>query len=419
MNPYLSQLLDYPFDRLRELKRNISPNSNLSQISLALGEPRHKPPSFILEAVASNLNCSNQYPPILGTPELRSAIANWLERRYSLSPLQIDRDRQVIVACGTREALFCIVQALVDTRNGSAAVAMPNPFYAIYEGAAILAGATPLYLPCTRDTNYLPDFEAISPKEWNQCKLLFLCSPNNPTGAVLPRSHFMRALELADRFGFIIASDECYSEIYFNESTPPPGLLEVCKEQGRSDFKNCLVLNSLSKRSSIPGLRSGFIAGDEVIISRLSKYRSYHGCAISYPIQAASALAWQDETHVVENRNYYKEKLQAVHAVLQSEHKDKDYGTQLHYTLPEASFFIWAETTDNDRVFTRELYRTKNVTVLPGSFLARDGQNASQTSSTNGCPNPGSNRIRIALVAELDECVDAARRIASFLGKPS
>ncbi len=393
MNPNLERLQPYPFEKLRALMSGVTPPAGLDHIPLSIGEPRHPTPAFVTEAVLAHLHGLSSYPLTRGSATLRQAIAGWLERRFGLGEGALDPERQVLPVNGTREALFAFAQAVVDAGRPGAAVLMPNPFYQIYEGAALLAGAEPVYLNCD---DGLPDFDAIPADTWARCQLLYLCSPHNPTGAVVPEATLRKLMALADEHDFIIAADECYSEIYFDEDRPPVGLLEAAARAGRSDFRRCVVFHSLSKRSNAPGLRSGFVAGDAEVLQAFFAYRTYHGCAMPEHHQAASRLAWGDEDHVRQNRAEYRAKFDAVLEIL---------GDVLEVQRPEAGFYLWPRTPGDDAEFARELYRQQNVTVLPGSFLSR----------TVGGENPGAGRVRMALVAPLDECVDAARRIRSFL----
>ena len=394
MNPNLERLQPYPFEKLRALMSGVTPPAGLDHIPLSIGEPRHPTPAFVTEAVLAHLHGLSSYPLTRGSATLRQAIAGWLERRFGLGEGALDPERQVLPVNGTREALFAFAQAVVDAGRPGAAVLMPNPFYQIYEGAALLAGAEPVYLNCGDDG--LPDFDAVPAETWARCQLLYLCSPHNPTGAVVPEATLRKLMALADEHDFIIAADECYSEIYFDEDRPPVGLLEAAARAGRSDFRRCVVFHSLSKRSNAPGLRSGFVAGDAEVLQAFFAYRTYHGCAMPEHHQAASRLAWGDEDHVRQNRAEYRAKFDAVLEIL---------GDVLEVQRPEAGFYLWPRTPGDDAEFARELYRQQNVTVLPGSFLSR---------TVNG-ENPGAGRVRMALVAPLDECVDAARRIRSFL----
>lgn len=392
MNPDLQKLQSYPFERLAQLKAGIAPN-DLTPISLSIGEPKHQPPQFVLEAIAGNLARLSNYPSTKGIVELRQAIARWLEHRFALGAHQIDVDTQVLPVNGTREALFSFTQAIID-RSKPALVVSPNPFYQIYEGAAFLAGAAIHFLNCNRDNDYIPDYDAVPASVWQQCQLLFVCSPGNPTGAITTKATFKKLIALADQYDFVIASDECYSELYFDAA--PPGLLEVCKEIGRSDYRRCVVFHSLSKRSNLPGLRSGFVAGDANILKHYLLYRTYHGCAMSVTNQIASVSAWQDESHVQANRTLYAEKFDAVLSVLDG---------CLDVTPPQASFYLWPRVEQSDTEFTRQLFAETHVTVLPGTFIARDTEHG----------NPGAQHIRIALVAEPAECLEAARRIRDFV----
>ncbi len=396
MNPDLSHLQQYPFEKLARLKQGLQPPAGLDPIALSVGEPQHRPPHFVIENLIAHLHQLANYPATRGRQALREAIADWLQRRFGLAPGSIDPEAQVLPVSGTREALFAIAQCVVDRGAGNARVLMPNPFYQIYEGAAILAGAKPVYLDCVAANGFLPDLDEVSEADWTDCQLLYICSPGNPTGAIMPRDYLGRLIELAERYDFIIASDECYGEIYFDEGDPPPGLLEVAAQIGNHDFTRCLAFHSLSKRSNLPGLRSGFVAGDAGILERFLLYRTYHGCALPPATQSASAAAWREESHVRENRDLYREKFARVLEL---------FSATLAPRQPEAGFYLWAETPLSDTEFARRLYVEQNVTVLPGSYLARDGK----------AGNPGANRVRMALVAPLDECIDAAHRINNLL----
>lgn len=394
MNPGLELLQPYPFERLAALLEGVEPAGEYTPVSLAVGEPQEPPPPHVIGVLSRQLELLGRYPATRGMPELREAIAGWLCRRFGLKPERLDPERHVLPVNGTREALFAIAQAMV---NGTpeARVALPNPGYQVYEGATLLAGAHPLYLDCTADNHFLPDLDAVSDSEWEACQLVYICTPGNPTGRVADPDWLGRLLELADRHDFIIASDECYSEIYPDEKHPPPGLLEVCARLGRDDFARCLVFHSLSKRSSLPGLRSGFVAGDAGLIRAFLRYRTYHGCAMSPPVQHASIAAWNDEAHVRENREGYRRRMQQVLGLL---------GKALETPEPDAAFYLWPRTPVSDTEFTLALYRHFNVSVVPGRFLARDG----------GRGNPGANRVRISLVAPVDACVSAATRILAL-----
>ncbi|MBL1321088.1 MAG: succinyldiaminopimelate transaminase [Methylophaga sp.] len=409
MNPDLAKLHPYPFEKLAELKAGCNPPEHLNHIALSIGEPKHPTPGFIAEAVIEHMHGLSTYPTTMGSLELRLAIEKWLGNRFQLTGY-IQATRHILPVNGTREALFAFAQAVVDRNQGVSQldrgeakikladplILMPNPFYQIYEGAAILAGAEPYFLNCDADNNFIPDFSAVSADIWDRCQLLYLCSPGNPTGAVIDQATLTMLIELAHKHDFIIASDECYSEIYIDESQPPVGLLEAAVKAGYTDFSHCVIFHSLSKRSNAPGLRSGFVAGDEKIIKDFLRYRTYHGSAMPTATQAASLVAWQDEEHVIYNRKQYRDKFDAVLAIL---------GRNMNVSLPEASFYLWAETPISDTEFARRLFDEQNVTVLPGSFLARD--------TANG--NPGKNRVRMALVAPIEECINAAHRILSLL----
>lgn len=394
MNPDLVKLHPYPFEKLADLKAGCTPPDHLPHIALSIGEPKAPTPGFITEAVIEHLHGLSHYPTTMGTIELRLAIEEWLANRFQLSGY-IQATRHILPVNGTREALFAFAQAVID-RNKNPLVVMPNPFYQIYEGAAILAGAEPYFLNCEAENNFIPDFANVSSDVWDRCQLLYLCSPGNPTGAVIDQATLTNLIELAHKHDFIIAADECYSEIYINEDEPPVGLLEAALKADYTDFSHCVVFHSLSKRSNAPGLRSGFVAGDAKVIKDFLRYRTYHGCAMPPATQSASIVAWQDEEHVVYNRKLYREKFDAVLSVLS--HK-------MNVSLPEAGFYLWAETPIPDTEFARRLFDEQNVTVLPGSFLARDTDNG----------NPGTNRIRMALVAPIEECINAAHRILDLI----
>ncbi len=397
MNPDLDKLQPYPFEKLAALKAGATPPEQ-RHIALSIGEPKHPAPEFVLQTLRENLQQLSVYPNSKGLPELRQAIAAWATRRFKLQTL--DAETQVLPVAGTREALFSFAQAIVD-RSKNPIVISPNPFYQIYEGAAYLAGAQPYFVNCLATNRFLPDFDAIPAHVWQRCQLLYICSPGNPTGAVLDAATLTKLVELADRYDFVIASDECYSEIYFDEAQPPLGLLELCRQIGRDDYRRCVVFHSLSKRSNLPGLRSGFVAGDATLLKKYLLYRTYHGCALPIPTQLASIAAWNDEAHVHTNRDLYRQKFDAVLNIL----ADVSCPQKLDVTKPDAGFYLWAGTPNDDRDFTRELFARENVTVLPGQFLAR----------ASGDVNPGEKRVRMALVATLDECVEAAQRIKRFL----
>jgi N-succinyldiaminopimelate aminotransferase len=394
MNPNLSRLQPYPFERMAKLHAGVTPPAQLAPIRLSIGEPKHPTPGFISEALIEHLHGLSLYPATRGSVQLRETIANWLGARFTLPAGSLDPDRQVLPVNGTREALFAVAQCLIDPSSQSL-VLMPNPFYQIYEGAALLAGAEPGFINCTADSDYLPDFDAVSAADWDRCQLLYLCSPGNPTGRVLDVKALQDLIERAERHDFTIVSDECYSEIYLDESAPPPGLLQAAAAMGNTDYKRCLVFHSLSKRSNAPGLRSGFVAGDADLIEPFFRYRTYHGCAMPPATQDASIRAWQEETHVAENRRLYRDKFAAVADIL---------SPTLDLETPPASFYLWPRTPIDDQVFARQLLAEQNVIVLPGSYLSRD--------TANG--NPGKDHVRMALVAPLDECIDAAQRIRKF-----
>jgi N-succinyldiaminopimelate aminotransferase len=395
MNPDLSRLQPYPFERLAQLNAGVVPPVDRQPIMLSIGEPKHTTPHFIAETVISHLHGLSQYPLTRGQPALREAIGAWLGRRFELPAGSIDPELQVLPVNGTREALFAIAQAVVD-RSRDPVVLMPNPFYQIYEGAALLAGAEPVFMNTMADTGYLPDFSRVPASVWQRVQLVYTCSPGNPTGAVMGLSALQELIDLADRHDFVIASDECYSELYFDEAAPPPGLLQAAAAMGRTDYRRCLVFHSLSKRSNAPGLRSGFVAGDRDLIAAFLRYRTYHGCAMPPATQAASTLAWQDEAHVIANRVLYREKFSAVVDIL---------GPLLDVRIPAAGFYLWPVTPVDDCRFARGLLEQQNVTVLPGSFLSR----------SHAGVNPGENHVRMALVAPLDDCIEAAQRIRAYL----
>ncbi len=391
MNPRLELLQPYPFERLRQLQAGVTPNPQLTPISLGLGEPRHPAPELVLAALRGNLAGLSHYPATAGAPELRAAIAGWLQRRYGLS---LDADAQLLPCNGSREALFAIAQTVVDASRPGATVVAPNPFYQIYEGAALLAGAQLAFANSDPARNFAADWEAIPRDTWARTQLVYVCSPGNPSGAVMPLSEWQRLFALSDEFGFVIASDECYSEIYLDQ--PPLSGLQAAVALGRSDFRRLIAFTSLSKRSSVPGLRSGFVAGDAALIKAFLLYRTYHGSAMSPVVQLASKAAWDDEAHVRDNRAAYQAKFRAVLPLLQD---------VLDVQAPDAGFYLWAGVAGSDDVgFTKALLAQCAVQVLPGSLLARD----------SGGLNPGAGRVRLALVAELDACVEAAQRIRSF-----
>lgn len=391
MNPDLARLRPYPFQRLRELLQDADLPDRLEPISLAVGEPKHPTPGLIGESLLSHLHGLSSYPLTKGQAALRETIAGWLRTRFGLPADSLDPERHILPVNGTREALFALAQAIVD-RSRPARVLIPNPFYQIYEGAALLAGAEPHYMNAIPEHGFRADLAAVPETVWHNCQLLYVCSPGNPAGSVLSEHELQQLIELAERFDFVIAADECYSEIYFDGSSPPPGLLGAAAAIGNDDFRRCIVFHSLSKRSNAPGLRSGFVAGDASLIERFHLYRTYHGCAMPPPIQAASIAAWSDEGHVAENRSLYTRKFDAVLEVL---------GPVLGVERPDAGFYLWPRTPIDDQDFARRLHIEQAVTVLPGSYLSRDTERG----------NPGHGRVRIALVAPFEECVEAAYRI--------
>ena len=404
MNPLLGRLHPYPFERLRVLFAGTIGNPALRPISLGMGEPKHPTPPFIAQALADAVNRVPSglasYPATAGEPALRSAFTAWLRRRYAL---EVDAATQVLPVNGSREALFALAQTIVDPRAAVGQmgagdlplVICPNPFYQIYEGAALLAGAEPYFVAADPARNFAQDWDRVPDAVWSRTQLLFVCSPGNPTGAVMPLAQWQKLFALSDRFGFVIASDECYSEIYFRDE-PPLGGLEAAQRLGRTGFRNLIAFTSLSKRSNVPGLRSGFVAGDAALIKQFLLYRTYHGSAMGPVVQAASIAAWADEEHVVANRAMYRDKFARVTPLL---------AEVMDVRLPDAGFYLWAGVRGSDTEFARELFALYNVTVLPGSYLARDAQGH----------NPGAQRIRMALVAETAECEEAARRIVQFV----
>lgn len=396
MNRGLKALQPYPFEKLARLLADNYPPVDLAPINLSIGEPKHPTPALILDTLAKHLPEAARYPTTRGLPELRSAIRDWLVRRFGLPDDGLDPELHILPVTGTREALFAIAQCVIDAGMGKPLVLMPNPFYQIYEGAALLAGAEPGYLNCTQDNNFLPDFDSVTADDWQRCQLLYLCSPGNPAGAVIPDAMYMRLFELADEHGFVIAADECYSEIYIDEEQPPLGMLAAAARNGRADYRRLIVFHSLSKRSNAPGMRSGFVAGDAELIGQFLRYRTYHGCSMAPYTQQASIAAWGDEDHVGENRRLYREKFDAVLEILQP---------VMNVQRPQGGFYLWPETPVADAEFARALHTRQNVTVLPGSYLSRD--------TASG--NPGANRVRIALVAPVDECVAAAERIRELV----
>jgi len=397
VNPDLARLQPYPFEKLRQLFAAVSPAPTLAEIKLSIGEPQHETPPFIQRALADNLGGLANYPTTQGSDALRQAIAAWIARRYGVPTL--DATTQVLPVNGSREALFAFAQTVIDRSNGRAKVVCPNPFYQIYEGAALLAGATPVYLNALPDNDFEMDWGALAADTWRDVQLVYVCSPANPTGKVMSLASWRTLFELSDRHGFVIASDECYSEIYFDEAAPPLGGLTAAAQLGRDDYRNLVTFSSLSKRSNVPGLRSGYVAGDAAILKKFLLYRTYHGSAMNPAVQAASLAAWNDEAHVRDNRRRYAEKFHEVTPLI-AQHLD--------CRVPDAGFYLWTSVAKfapiPDTEFARELLRLKNVMVLPGSYLARQ----------SGGINPGAGFIRIALVATHEECLEAARRINDF-----
>jgi N-succinyldiaminopimelate aminotransferase len=393
LNPDLDKLQSYPFQKLSALLEGAKPNPGLAPISLYIGEPKHPTPAFIKQALIDNLAGMAIYPATAGSDALRNAIAAWAAQRYHVT---LDPATQVIPVTGSREALFSFAQAVIDPRKPDPVVICPNPFYQIYEGAALLARATPCFLNSLPANRYAADLNEIPASVWQRTQLIYTCSPGNPTGAVMSLDEWKALFELSDKYGFIIASDECYSEIYFEEGKQPLGALDAARQLGRDGFPRLVMFSSLSKRSNVPGMRSGFVAGDAAILKQYLLYRTYHGCAMSGPVQVASATAWGDETHVMENRRLYREKFVTALSILKP---------VCDVEWPDAAFYLWLPTAGSDTAFARQLYIEKNVTVLPGSFLARDSAGV----------NPGKNRVRVALVSTVEECAESARRIADFI----
>lgn len=396
MNPGLQALQPYPFEKLARLFADSQPAADRTPIDLSIGEPKHPTPDLIRSAIGHNLDSAARYPTTRGIPELRSAIRDWLLQRFNLPPDSLNAEQHILPVNGTREALFAFAQCIIDTRMEAPLVLMPNPFYQIYEGGALLAGAEPRYINCTQELGFLPDFDSVSEADWRRCQLLYLCSPGNPGGAIIPETTYAELFRLADEYDFIIAADECYSEIYPDETLPPLGILEAAARQGRSDYRRLVAFHSLSKRSNAPGMRSGFVVGDAGIIKDFLRYRTYHGCAMAPYTQMASIAAWNDESHVLENRGLYREKFAQVLDIL---------APIMNVQQPAGGFYLWPETPIADTDFAHELRRRENVIVLPGSYLSRE---------VDGI-NPGANRVRIALVAPVDDCIEAAGRIRNLV----
>ena len=393
MNPNLSRLQPYPFEKLRLLQGGVTPAAGLRPINLSIGEPKHPTPELVKQALLEGMAGLAVYPPTLGSAELRESITAWLQRRYRLAAL--DPVRHVLPVNGSREALFAIAQVVVDGSNAGALVACPNPFYQIYEGAALLAGASPYFVDAPLSNGFATDYGSVPDDVWKRVQLLYACSPANPSGRVMPLGEWKQLFELSDKHGFVIASDECYSELYPDEAHPPLGALDAARQLGRDDFRRLVVFSSLSKRSNAPGMRSGFVAGDPDILKAFLLYRTYHGSAMGPAVQAASAAAWRDEVHVVENRRLYREKYQALLPKVRA---------TLVTNLPDGGFYFWIRDPGDDAAFTRGLYESMNVQVLPGSYLGRDAHGS----------NPGAGFIRVALVAPLADCAEAMDRIFDY-----
>lgn len=401
MNQDLDLLKPYPFEKLAKLKANCHPPEQLKHISLSIGEPKHTPPNFVLDALINNTDKVNAYPLTKGIPELRASICNWLSKRFHIDAKNLDKEKHVLPVNGTREAIFAFTQAAISKQthdNKKPIVIMPNPFYQIYEGAALLAGAEPYFLPCLPENNFIPDHTSIPQDILDRCQLMFICSPNNPTGSITSATQLEILITLAHNNNFILASDECYSEVYFTEGEPPTGLLEVANKKLNGKFDQCVVFHSLSKRSNLPGMRSGFIAGDPALLSAFLQYRTYHGSAMPVQTQLASIAAWEDEVHTTENRALYTTKFK---------HFIQALSTVTPVSYPDASFYVWLKTPEDDQLFTQKLFIQKNITVLPGSLLSRPVEGK----------NPGEGYVRIALVATADECHEAANRMVDFFNE--
>ncbi|MGZ5039054.1 MAG: succinyldiaminopimelate transaminase [Usitatibacter sp.] len=393
MNPRLGLLQPYPFERLRALLAGVAPPAGLAPISLGLGEPQHPTPALIKEAIAANLGGLARYPATAGEPKLRETLASWIARRFALKP--IDPATQVLPVNGSKEALFSLVQAALDPDEKDALVVCPNPFYQIYEGATLLGGARPYFVNSLAANGLRPDWSGIPASVWAKTRLVITCSPSNPHGRVMARDEWKQLFELSDRHGFAIVADECYSEIYFDEASPPLGALAAAAALGREDFPRLISISSLSKRSSAPGLRSGFVAGDRGILERFLLYRTYHGSAMSNVVQMASIAAWKDEAHVIENRRLYREKFAAFF---------ERVNPALPLSMPQAAFYFWANVGGDDTAFARELFREAGITVLPGSYIGREAHGV----------NPGRGHVRMALVSSIEEALEAANRVAQF-----
>jgi N-succinyldiaminopimelate aminotransferase len=390
MNPRLALLQPYPFEKLRALLKDVTPNASLSPIVLSIGEPKHATPTLISDALADHLSGLARYPLTLGSESLRAAIADWLTRRYGLDTL--DPHTQVIPTLGSREAIFALTQTVVDGSKADAVVICPNPFYQIYEGAALLAGARPYFINTVAADGFRLNLNTVADEVWKRTQMIIVCSPNNPTGSVITLEEWEQVFKLSERYGFVIAADECYSEIYLDNAKPPLGALEAAQQLGLQTYPRLVVVGSLSKRSNVPGMRSGYVAGDATIIKQFALYRTYHGSAMSPPVQAASEVAWRDEAHVIENRRLYREKFKAFFEIV---------NPVLPLAMPEAAFYFWMKTPGSDVEFAKQLFQEQHLTVLPGSYLAREAHGV----------NPGADHVRVAMVPPLAECVDAANRI--------
>ena len=394
MNPDLDRLQPYPFEKLRGLFKDTTPNPALSAIALAIGEPKHPTPPLIIDAMADNLGGLARYPLTLGSESLRATIAAWLKRRYDLN--QIDPHTQVVPTLGSREAIFSLAQTIIDRGKPGATVICPNPFYQIYEGAALLAGATPYFINNVADNNFRYDVSAVPEAVWARTQLVYACSPANPTGKVMSLEEWEQLFNLSDRYGFVIVSDECYSEIYLDNANPPLGALEAAQALGLDGYARLVAMGSLSKRSNVPGMRSGYAVGDAAILKQFTLYRTYHGSAMGPAVQAASEVAWKDEAHVIENRRLYREKFRAFYDIVHP---------VLPLVMPDASFYFWVKTPIADTEFARRLYQDQHLTVLAGSYLGRVAHGI----------NPGENYVRLAMVSPLNECIEAAHRITNFI----
>lgn len=395
MNPLMARLHPYPFEKLKDLTANLTP-ANLPAVAWSIGEPKHAAPDFLQPTLARHLGGFSNYPTTTGLPELRLAISQWCNQRFQLGEHGLDADKHLLPVTGTREALFAIVQALFDASSSKREIWMPNPFYQIYEGATLLAGGEPRYLPCLAENDYQPDYEALSDADWDNCQMLFLCTPGNPSGTPLTLEQLTRLVKKARAHKVLLISDECYSELYRDEDHPPAGLLQACARVSPGDYSQCLVFHSLSKRSNLPGLRSGFVAGDDTLIAEFLRYRTYHGCAMPIPHQHVSIAAWQDEQHVATNRRLYNQKYEAVSSIL---------GDKIPIRVPAASFYLWPNLERDDEQVAMEWLTKANIRVLPGQYLGRTIEGM----------NPGYGHVRIALVAELEACIDAAERLRAML----